>query len=215
MTVAKVGGGPARAGVTRPASPLGRKRDHTRDPEILRAALAVLAEAGYEGLTIDMVAARAGAGKATVYRRWATKEELILSALGCLKDTAPGSGGLPDTGTLHDDLHAMISPDWLGGGEQRVKIMAGLASMLSHAPELARAVTTALVEPASAACRELMERAARRGEIPAAADISTLAEVIPSMAAYRVIFMHQVADRAFFEAMIDHVVLPALGLSQT
>jgi AcrR family transcriptional regulator len=215
MTAAKTGADPVQGAVTRPASQLGRKRDHARDPEILQAVLDMLAEVGYEGLTIDMVAARARAGKATVYRRWATKEDLILSALAGLKDSAPASGSLPDTGTLRGDLHAMITPDWLGGSEQRVKIMAGLASMLSQAPEFAGAVSTALVEPAAAACQGLMERAARRGEIPADADISTLAQVIPSMAAYRAIFMHQVADRAFFEAMIDHVVLPALGLGQT
>ena len=56
----------------------GRRRDHTRDADILTAAIEVLAEEGYDGMTIDMVAARAKAGKATVYRRWASKGELVV-----------------------------------------------------------------------------------------------------------------------------------------
>ena len=58
----------------------GRKRDEARNAVILDAAVAVLAEQGYEGMTIDMVAARAGMARATVYRRWATKADLVLDA---------------------------------------------------------------------------------------------------------------------------------------
>ena len=64
---------------------LGRKRDHTRDPEILDATIDVLAECGYDGLTVDMVAARAKAGKATLYRRWPSNAELVMDALACIK----------------------------------------------------------------------------------------------------------------------------------
>ena len=67
------------------APKLGRKRDLSRDPEILEATLEVLAETGYDGMTIDMVAARAKAGKATVYRRWASKGELVIDAVACMK----------------------------------------------------------------------------------------------------------------------------------
>ncbi len=58
----------------RPLVKVGRKRDHTRDAVILDAALEVLAEVGYTGMTMDMVAVRAKAGKGTVYRRWSSKQ---------------------------------------------------------------------------------------------------------------------------------------------
>src|SRR6187402_3084695 len=87
---------------------LGRKRDHTRDPAILDAALDVLAEAGYDGMTVDMVAARAKAGKATLYRRWPSKSELVLDALACMKRVETDPEKLPNTGTLRGDLIAMI-----------------------------------------------------------------------------------------------------------
>ncbi|MCO5998083.1 TetR/AcrR family transcriptional regulator [Actinoallomurus rhizosphaericola] len=202
----------APQGVTRPARPLGRKRDHSRDAEILQAARDVLAETGYEGMTVDMVAVRAKAGKATVYRRWATKEDLVLAAVACLKDNGPDSGELPDTGTLRGDLLAMIDPHWLGTSERRTRILAGLASMIAQAPELAQAVNSALVEPSAAAYRHLMRRAVDRGEVSADADVDTVAQVIPSMAAYRVMFMNGTVDRPFMENLINRVVLPALGL---
>src|SRR4051812_26383711 len=87
---------------------LGRKRDHSRDAEILDAALDVLAETGYDGMTIDMVAARAKAGKATLYRRWASKPELVLDAVACMKSTGQDLTSPPETGTLRGDLVAMV-----------------------------------------------------------------------------------------------------------
>ena len=69
-----------------PARP-GRKRDASRDAAILEAALDVLVETGFEAMTIEMVAERARAGKGTVYRRWSTKTELVLTAVACLRKT--------------------------------------------------------------------------------------------------------------------------------
>ena len=63
----------------------------------------MLAETGYDGMTIDMVAARAKAGKATLYRRWASKAELVLDAVACMKSSDVDLDRLPDTGTLRGD----------------------------------------------------------------------------------------------------------------
>ncbi|CDR13346.1 TetR/AcrR family transcriptional regulator [Streptomyces iranensis] len=206
------GAAPEQSAPERPAPRLGRKRDHTRDAEILEAALDVLAETGYEAMTIDMVATRAKAGKATIYRRWDTKGHLVLDAVASLKDTALSPGRLPDTGSLRGDMIAMINPRWLGESEQRIKILSGLMSLLYRAPELAAAVDAAIVEPSAAAYRQLMARAVERGEIPASTDIDTLALIIPSMSAYRVMFMRGCADRTFHETLVDEVILPALGI---
>jgi AcrR family transcriptional regulator len=195
------------------ASKPGRKRDHTRDPEILAAALEVLAETGYDGMTVDMVAARAKAGKATLYRRWPSKAELVIDAVVCLKRGSVDYDQLPDTGTLRGDLIAMIKPHSIEDGEHKLKIMAGLVSMLSRNPELADAANRAIVEPRAAINRILMRRAAERGEISRDCDIETLSLVSPSMAAYRVLILQKPVDRAFLISMIDGVLLPALGLS--
>lgn len=192
---------------------LGRKRDHSRDPEILDAALDVLAEVGYEGMTVDMVATRAKAGKATLYRRWPSKAELVIDAVACMKQGDYRPDKLPDTGTLRGDLVAMIKPHSISDGERKLQVMAGVVSMLSRDPQLADAVNQAITEPRAAINRLLMQRAIDRGEIRADADIETIAHIGPSMAAYRVLVQRLPVDRAFLVAMIDGVVLPALGIT--
>lgn len=191
---------------------LGRKRDHTRDPEILDAALDVLAEVGYDGMTVDMVAARAKAGKATVYRRWASKAELVIDAVACMKKIDLDPAHLPDTGTLRGDLLAMIKPHSIEDGEKKLQIMGGLVSMLSRAPELAEAANAAIVEPRAAVNRVFMQRAIDRGEISAGCDVEAISLIAPSMAAYRVLILRKPVDREFLVSLIDGVVLPAVGL---
>jgi AcrR family transcriptional regulator len=196
-----------------PAPRPGRRRDHTRDGDILQAALDVLAETGYDGMTIDMVAARARAGKATLYRRWASKAELVVDAVACMKRGQIDFENLPDTGSLRGDLVAQIKPPAIEDAEHRLRIMAGLMSVLSRDPGLATAVNAAIVEPRAAINRILMRRAIDRGEISQACDIDTLSLVTPSMAAYRVLVLRRPVDREFLLSMIDGVILPAVGLS--
>ncbi|MFI5937641.1 TetR/AcrR family transcriptional regulator [Actinoplanes sp. NPDC051494] len=192
------------------SSAVGRKRDHSRDPEILRATLDVLADTGYADLTIEMVAARAGAGRGTIYRRWAGKDDLILAAIACTDRADLEADRLPDTGELRTDLLAMLDPDWLGGSERRLRILASVTAMMGRTPEAAAAVREAIVEPSVAAYRHLIQRAADRGEFPGPADVDALAQVIPSMAAHRALFLRQPVDLPFFTSIIDGVLLPAL-----
>ena len=200
------------SGATAAETKLGRRRDHTRDPEILAAAIEVLAETGFDGMTIDMVATRAKAGKATLYRRWPSKNELVIDAVACMKMGDLDVAHLPDTGTLRGDLVAMIKPRSIQEAEKKMQIMAGLMSMLSTAPELADAANNAIAKPRAAANRFLMQRAIDRGEIPPQCDIETLALVTPSMAAYRTLIERKPVDRDFLISLIDGVLLPALGL---
>jgi len=191
---------------------LGRKRDHTRDPEILDAALDVLAETGYDGMTIDMVAARAKAGKATLYRRWASKPELVLDAVACMKSKDLDLASPPDTGTLRGDLVAMVRSPTIRESERKLKVMAGIVSMIARDPDLAAAARDALIEPRAAANRIIFQRAIDRGEISADADVETLCTIGPSMVAYRVLMLRLPVDREFMLATIDRIILPAAGI---
>jgi AcrR family transcriptional regulator len=191
---------------------LGRKRDHTRDPEIIEATLDVLAETGYDGMTIDMVAARAKAGKATVYRRWSSKPELVLDAVACMKGSEIDLAALPDTGTLRGDLIALIKPPNIRDAERKLRVMAGIVSMIARDPELAAAAREALVEPRAAANRILFRRAVERGEIPDTVDIERLCTIGPALVAYRTLMLGQPVDRDFLIGNIDNVILPAAGV---
>lgn len=194
---------------------LGRKRDHSRDPEILDAALDVLAETGYDGMTIDMVAARAKAGKATLYRRWASKTELVLDAVACMKSSGQDLTSPPDTGTLRGDLVAMVKSPTIAESERKLKVMAGIVSMIARDPELAVAAHEALVEPRAAANRIIFQRAIDRGEISADSDVETLCTIGSAMAAYRTLMLRQRVDRDFMVDVIDRIILPAAGIPRS
>ncbi|MFD7024158.1 TetR/AcrR family transcriptional regulator [Promicromonospora sukumoe] len=191
---------------------LGRKRDHTRDPEILDAALDVLSESGYDGMTIDMVATRAKAGKATVYRRWSSKAELVLEAVACMKQGEIDLDDLPDTGTLRGDLVAMIRTPSIRDGERKLKVMAGIVSMIARSPELAAAAQEALVEPRARANRIFFRRAIERGEIPADVDVEKLCIIGPALVSYNVLMLGRPVDRELLLENIDKVILPAAGI---
>ncbi|MEE2037023.1 TetR/AcrR family transcriptional regulator [Nocardiopsis sp. CT-R113] len=188
----------------------GRKRDHSRDGDILDATLEVLADVGFSRLTMDLVAARAGAGKATLYRRWPSKAELVIDAVARMKRNQVDLEHLPDTGTLRGDLLGLFRPQSVGESERRLRIMAGLASMLVEDRALADAGTAAIVRPWAEAHHALMRRAVDRGEVPATADIDTLSQVVPSMAAFRALVQRAPFDRDFLVSMVDGVLLPAL-----
>lgn len=160
-----------------------------------------------------MVAARAKAGKATLYRRWPSKNELVIDAVACIKQGDLELSKLPDTGTLRGDLVAMIKPRTIEDAQKKMKIMAGLIGMLSAAPELADSANDALVRPRVEANRFLMQRAIDRGEISPECDIETLSVVSPSMAAYRTLIERKPVDREFLVSLIDGVILPAVGLA--
>lgn len=191
----------------------GRKRDATRDAAILDAAIDMLGEVGFERMTMDMVATRAGAGKATVYRRWVSKEALVLEAVAQMKRDQVDLDHLPDTGSFRGDMLALFRPKSVAETERRLQAMAGLATLLSFEPALSDAASDALVGPWVSANRALMERAVARGEIASTAPIETLASVVPSLGAFRSLMQRQPFDRAFLTSMIDDVLLPALGIA--
>jgi AcrR family transcriptional regulator len=195
-----------------PMVKLGRKRDHTRDQDILDAALAVLSETGYDGMTIDMVAAKAKAGKATLYRRWPSKAELVIDAVACMKRRDVSLDDLPDTGTLRGDLLAMARPHSVEDSERKIQVMAGVMSLLTRSPELTDTVKAAIVEPRAEINRIFLRRAIARGEIPADANIEMLAILTSSLAFYRTMILRKPIDREFLVSVIDDIFLPAAGV---
>lgn len=195
-----------------PAEPkLGRRRDPSRDTDILEATIDVLAEVGYERMTIDMVATRAKAGKATVYRRWDSKSELVFDAVACLKAPAAGLEELPDTGNLRDDLVAMVkAPATLADAQRKLQVMTGIYSLIQSEPTLGPEAYRILFEPRAAATRALIERAIERGEAPGGCDIDRLVAIAPSLAMFRVMILREPPDRAFFVSLIDEIVMPVV-----
>lgn len=190
----------------------GRPRDPSRDVAILDATLDVLADQGYGALTMDAVATTAGAGKATVYRRWATKADLVLEAVTRMDAGRLDPGSLPDTGSLRGDLDALLGSGDGGDAERRLRIMASLTSLLSESPALGEAADAAVIGPWAAANLVLIRRAIERGEIAPVGDPELLARIVPTLVAYRVCIQRLPIPNDFVATVIEQVLLPALGV---
>lgn len=187
----------------------GRRQDRSRDAAILDATLDVLAERGFDGLTTELVASRAKAGKSTLYRRWPSKTELVLDAMGRLDTADVNVDALPDTGTLRGDLMAFVRPQTPEQDARRVGILSDLAGLSRREPLIAQRAVEAAVDPWIDLVRLLISRAMGRGEYPRA-DAALLASVVPSIVTYRqAIRGHPITNEEFVE-LIDGVLLPAL-----
>ncbi|MFJ7744761.1 TetR/AcrR family transcriptional regulator [Peribacillus sp. NPDC097295] len=198
----------------KPARTLGRKRDHTKDAKILEAAIDILADAGFDGMTMDMVATKAKAGKATVYRRWSSKTELVQEALAWMNKSHLELEHLPDTGTLRGDLLALLKPQSIEEGEKKLRVLMGLGSFLQQM-EVSEGGGIEIFESWDTRNHELIHRAITSGEIPAHADVELACQVIISMAAYQGLVQRRTFDPDSYAALIDGILLPALKNPQT
>ncbi len=183
----------------------GRHLDASRDDVLREAALKLLAEIGYDRLTIDKIAACAGAGKATIYRRWSGKAELVVDALTCDKVILPA----PDTGTMRGDLAALAERS-SGKYDQPMdsQVIIGLVSALPHDAELREVFRQRLVDPHVANLTLVFERAAERGEISPVRDLALIVTILPALVLHRLLINGTKPDQEFFEAVIEGVILP-------
>lgn len=182
----------------------GRPRDPSRADAIREAMLDLVAEQGYERVTIEAVAARAGAGKATVYRRWESKAALIIDALADLS----GPAHLPDTGSLRGDLEQLCDTVTGEDGGRDLAVMQGLASAMSHDAELRTTLERQLIAPRRAAMAEVFARAVARGEMGPERDVDLLTSVIPALMIDRVT-AGGVPTPAFARHIVAELILPA------
>ncbi|WP_267243973.1 TetR/AcrR family transcriptional regulator [Streptomyces sp. PR69] len=144
-----------------PDAPRGRPRDSRAHQAILTATADLLAEAGYAATSIGAVAARAGVGKDTVYRRWSGKAELVYEAVFTQTETVP----VPDTGTLRGDLTVLV--DALVQeftAPAAAAALPGLLADFAARPELRARIRSHFLAPAKERLVEVFERAAQRGE---------------------------------------------------
>ncbi|NUK09642.1 TetR/AcrR family transcriptional regulator [Streptomyces lunaelactis] len=181
-----------------------------REAELYEAVLDLLRTAGYEGLTMDAVAARTRSSKATLYRQWGSKPELVARAL---RHNKPVSIAEIDTGSLRGDFHAMVDRMDDCQMEKDSALMRGLAHAIHENPDLHRALRDLLIDPEMTGLDTLVQRAVDRGELPA--DNPAL-KYVPHMLVgafiARPLIEDRSVDRDFISSYLDAVVLPALGI---
>jgi len=179
-----------------------------REAEIFTAALEVLADVGYDRLTMDAVAQRARASKATLYRRWNGKVSLVIDALHHHhQHEAPA---IPvDTGSLRGDL----IESYCGSGgitdKPELDAFGAVLTAIVRDPEFAAAFRRDVIAPKLAASRAVFERAIERGEIGADIDIDLLAPALAGIVMHRLILVGEVPTRDIVTSVIDQIILPA------
>ncbi|MGY1820815.1 TetR/AcrR family transcriptional regulator [Geodermatophilus sp. SYSU D00079] len=184
-----------------------RRLDPARDEAIAAAVLEVLAREGYAGLTMDAVAMAAGVGKATIYRRWSSKADLLLGVLDvAVEDELP----LPDTGNLRDDLVVLLTTtlDLMDGPAGRAT--RSLLGAVVGDPALAEASRRGPLAAWSQALTAVLERAVDRGEITAAAAASCAAEVGPAVLLVRWLVTGRPLDATVVTELVDEAMMPLL-----
>ncbi|MFG2927879.1 TetR/AcrR family transcriptional regulator [Streptomyces achromogenes] len=181
-----------------------------REAELYGAVLDLLREVGYDALTMDAVAARTRSSKATLYRQWGGKAELVAKAV---RHGKPGRVTGVDTGSLKGDLHALVLHADDCEMEQNSALMRGLAMAVHGNPDLLQAFREHLIEPELVELRRMLQRAVERGEVRA--DNPAIGFVLHMMIgafAARTLIDEQPPTQDFLLSYIDAVVLPALGV---
>ncbi len=195
----------ASACATTADRPVGLRAD--RDRQIYAAVLELLPEIGYERMSIDAVAARARVSKATIYRRWPGKPEMVVDALRHQKFEVH----VPvDTGTLRGDLVAMLR------GIAQICV-SDLALMLAVVfatrtnPELAGLVREHVLPASRTRTDGIIDRAVTRGEITPKAEIREVFHALaPALLVSRLVSEGRPIDDEYIECVVEHVLLPVL-----
>ncbi len=182
-------------------------RAAARRQAILDAALALLMEVGYDRLSMDALAERARAGKATIYRHWSGKAAIVVEAIRCRKYddfSAPA-----DTGSLRGDLLASLNHGRDSFSEEDSALLIGLASAMHKDQELADEMRSQVFELKQGLYDVIVARAVERGE-SVSANGAALANEVSSALFFNRVVMGGEIDEDFVFHLVDDVILPLL-----
>jgi AcrR family transcriptional regulator len=180
-----------------------------REAELLAVTLRLLQEHGYDRLTVDAVASKARASKATVYRRWPSKAELVLAAFieGIRQVAVP-----PETGTLRGDL-LRLGEAVCQDGHQLASTIRAVLVEVSRNPALNDVMQHQFIDQRKALIRYVLQQAVDRGEIAEAAITDELWDLVPGYLIFRSILPSRPPTRETVEALVDNFIIPGLTRS--
>ena len=189
----------------------GRPQDAALHEAIVKAALNTLADVGFERLSIEEVARRAGTAKTSIYRRWPTRDALVIDAvrqhLGTIAQNVSG----PLANTLRADLIAHIERLTTVLSRERLRVLAGLLLAIRSNCELAGMIRAALVQTEVNAMRGILERAAVRGEITQTDFSPLLFHLVPGVLFTRLFVLDEPMDGTLVTQFVDEVLLPLVA----
>lgn len=182
----------------------GRPRSARSHQAILKATIELLTEEGFEAMSLEAIAARAGVGKTTIYRRWAGKTDLVIDALDILRSEVP----LIDTGDLRSDLIAVLQSGWQQSPSYLETLVLKMAGELKTNPEIFQAFFTRLVVPRSQQFSGMIERAKARGQIRSDIAPEFVVDLIAGPILFRTLFTSLVSPPPadFPEQVVDAIL---------
>jgi AcrR family transcriptional regulator len=185
----------------------GRPRDPSRDGVIREAILHLLGEVGYGALTMDAVAAEAGVGKATIYRRWRTKQDLVVDTISVMNQALAAP---VDTGSLEGDVRAVVHRlvDVVNGPVGTA--IRSLLPAMQHQPALTEAFHSGPLQAWRDSYGRMYAQAAERGELPDGTDTSMVSEASSALLAQRWLLTGDPVTHEYADQVLDAVVLPVL-----
>jgi AcrR family transcriptional regulator len=200
--------GPAQADQERKAP--GRPRSARADEAIIEAVLDLLAEGTpFDALSIEAVAARAGVGKATIYRRWSNKEALLYDAVRTVK----GEPAVLPGGSVRDDLIALLKPVGRAENTRAGKIMPCLMAELQRSPELNN-ILQRIMEPRRELARQVLRRGIDEGVLRPDLDLEIVIALLTGpLIAYRVLHWNPQLRREGLEERLVDTLWPAITAS--
>ena len=182
---------------------IGRPREQRADRAILAAALELMAERGVRDLRMEDVADRAGVGKATIYRRHRSKDELVTAAVAALVTEIT----VPDTGSTRDDLLGLMGAAVaVYSGSVEAGVMPSLVDAMSRDAELARSVREGFLAGRRAAVRAVLERGVERRDLRADLDVELALDVLAGPFFYRLLVTGGPIDERLAEGVVDLIL---------
>lgn len=182
----------------------GRPRSLQADRAIIEATLEVFAESGAEGLCIEKVAAKAGVGKATIYRRWPGKEALLLDAIGAMRSPLPK----PKGESVREDLAALV--DAIGresGDPRRARQFALLLGEGAAYPRLLERYVETVVEPRREVVRSVLKRGVATGELREETNVEAAVDMLTGAVLARPRTGRDRADRGYARRVVDELLI--------
>jgi AcrR family transcriptional regulator len=182
---------------------VGRPREVRLDGAILAATLELVAEVGIHDFRMDDVAERAGVGKAAIYRRYRSKDELVTATVAALVSEIT----VPDTGSTREDLLALMH-DAVEVYRDPVKagIMPSLVGAMPQRPELARAIRDGFLAQRRAALRAVLDRGVARGDLRADLDVELALDVLGGALFYRLLVTGGPIDGRLAEGVAELIL---------
>lgn len=208
----RAGRTPARplASSTAPGRPSpGRPRSDAAHSAILEASIALIRDFGFDAVTMEGIAARAGVGKATIYRRWTSRELLVAEAIRHVTQLMP----MPDTGSTTLDLHSVMRGT-LGMYQDPASaaLLSGLVAAMARSDVIAEAVRSGFVATRRGAMRTVLTRGMVRGDLRADLDVELTIDMLSGPLLVRLLVTGAPIDERLATSVVDMVLrASALG----